>query len=140
MPWMGFSKSRIDKMKKAIILITFVMAIIASLLIGQRLGERKAMENAAIEVDGIQVDLIFNRILSEKKMQSMLSKGCITETQNALGINLDQDTKLLAEFFKGKLTPDAIKYVSDRDPELVSSLRTFKSKYGSSWTEMECKK
>jgi hypothetical protein len=128
------------RMKTTLMAIGFMVAAVTAFVIGLGVGDRKAMTEARVVVDSVQENLVFNRILDERKMLSMLSKECITETQSALSINLDQDTKLLAEFFKGKLTPDARKYVSDRDPELVSALVTFKSKYGNSWTEMECKK
>ncbi|WP_158752700.1 hypothetical protein [Dyella sp. S184] len=127
-------------MKTALIVILFIVVVAIAFMVGLRVGDRRATTEDRVVVDSIQADLVFNRILDERKMQSMLSKGCVAETQNALNINLDQDTKLLAEFFKGKLTPDARKYVSDRDPELMSSLGAFKSKYGNSWTEMECNK
>ena len=68
----------------------------------------------------------------------MLSKGCVSQTEETLAFSLDQDTALLAEFFRGELDPASIKYVSDRDPQLVKSLATFKSKYGNVWVEKAC--
>jgi hypothetical protein len=127
-------------LKNIFILIAFMVAIIVSLLIGQGIGERRANANAAVEVNGIQADLLFNRIISERKMQIMLSKGCVSEARDALSINEDQDTKLLADFFRGKLSVNAKKYIYDRDPELAKNLGTFKSKYGDSWIEPNCSK
>lgn len=127
-------------MKKLLAVIIFIMVIIASFAIGLSVGKRKAVTQAKVVVDSVQADLLFNRILIERKMQLMLSKGCVTETKSELIINEDQDTKLLADLFKGELTLDARKYIYDRDPVLANALSTFKSKYGNSWKEMACTK
>lgn len=127
-------------MKATVAVIVYIASVIASLLIGANIGQRKAMAHASVEVNGIQADLLFNRILDERKMQSILSRGCVTETQRELDINEDQDMELLAKFFSGELTSQARKYISDREPGLAKALGTFKSKYGDSWVEISCKK
>ena len=53
-------------------------------------------------------------------------------------IAMDQDTKLLASLFKGKLSPWVIKNIEDRDPNLLKTLDNFKSKYDNSWPEPNC--
>lgn len=73
-------------------------------------------------------------------MQSLLSKGCSEAALKEMNIDEDQDTELLAEFFKGKLPAWTRKYVSDRGPDLVKTLSTFKSKYGSTWEQPDCHK
>ena len=127
-------------MKATVAVIVYTASVIASLLIGANIGERKAMTHASIGVNDIQADLLFNRVLDERKMQSMLSKGCVSEATLELDINEDQDMKLLAKFFSGELTTQARRYISDRDPGLAKTLTTFESKYGDSWVEVSCKK
>lgn len=123
-------------------LITFgiVGAIIVSFVIGLYVGERWAIANLSVELDSTQAMLAFNRIVVERRMQSLLSRGCMDAAMKEVDIDEDQDTRLLAEFFKGKLTPWTRKYVSDRDPNLVGTLSTFKSKYGSVWEQPDCHK
>ena len=48
-----------------------------------------------------------------------------------------KDTELLAGFMRGKLDKGIVEYI-DRNPALLAELKTFKSKYGNSWTEEAC--
>lgn len=125
-------------MKTTFLVILFVALMAASYALGLSVGERKAFAQATVLMNGAQADLAYNRIVDERKMVLILSKGCMSQLQDKLAVNVDQGTALLAEFFKGQLDPDSIKYISDCDPELVKSLATFKSKYGDSWVEKAC--
>jgi hypothetical protein len=97
------------------------------------------VRQAATEIDSIQVSLAFNRLLEDRKLASLLSRGCVAAAIKETDIAMDQDTKLLASLFKGKLSPWVIKYIEDRDPSLLKTLDTFQSKYGNSWPEPTCK-
>jgi hypothetical protein len=55
-----------------------------------------------------------------------------------IDIVMDQDTKLLASLYKGKLSSSTIEYIETRDPKLLKTLDKFKSKYGEVWKEPEC--
>jgi hypothetical protein len=101
---------------------------------GIRIGSR----HTAIEIDDVQAMLAFNRILQERKLASLLSRGCMAAAIEETDIRIDQDTKLLASLFKGRLSPRVSKYVDDRDPNLRETLDNFKSKYGDSWREPRC--
>jgi hypothetical protein len=114
----------------------FYTAVLLWLGIG--VGTRMNVHQAATEIDSVQASLAFNRLLQDRKMASFLSRGCIAAAVKETDIAIDQDTKLLASLFKGKLSPWAIKYVEDRDPELLKTLANFQSKYGSSWPDPEC--
>lgn len=126
-------------MKTNLFIIATAALLVASYLFGLSVGERKMLAEARILMNGAQADLLYNRLAEEREMALMLSKGCISQTQERLNIDLDQDTALLAKFFKGKLDVGSKGYIFDRDPALVASLATFKSKYGNSWTEKACK-
>ncbi len=108
--------------------------------LGIGIGMRSNLHQTAIELDNTQAMLAFNRLLEERKLELLLSKGCVTAAVEKTNIAIDQDTKLLASLFKGKLSPWITKYVDDRDPNLLKTLDTFKSKYGDSWREPECTK
>ena len=55
-------------------------------------------------------------------------------------ISIDQEMTLLSSFYQENRTTWLNKYISDRDPTLLKQLETYKSKYGNSWTEPQCKK
>jgi len=101
------------------------------------MGMRSNLHELAIVLDDTQAELAFNRLLEERKLESLLSKGCTAAALEKTRISIDQDMTLLASF-EGKLSPGAAKYINDREPTLLSALKEFKSKYGNSWTEPEC--
>ena len=116
-----------------------VLAIVISFAIGDSLGQRSMLAVARVDLNSVQAMLAFNRLQDERELQLMLSKGCVAQVQSLLSYDEDQDMQLLAGFVKGKLNPEDVKYIADRDPKLLSSLSTFKSKYGSRWEIPECK-
>ncbi|MHB8624437.1 MAG: hypothetical protein ACYC9J_10895 [Sulfuricaulis sp.] len=128
-----------SKAKTWLLVIGFVLAIVIAFVIGESKGQRAMLAVTQVKLDGVQAMLTFNRLDEERLLKSWLSKGCVVQAQSELDFDEDQDTRLLAEFFQGKLDPSDRKYVSDRDPKLVASLNTFKSKYGTRWEVPKCK-
>ena len=108
--------------------------------IGVAIGMRHVSSQLESELNSTQAMLAFNRILDERQIKLMLSKGCVAEALAKTDIGLDQDTKLLATLFNGRLNPWVSKYITDRDPDFLRKLGEFKSKYGDSWAEPECRK
>jgi hypothetical protein len=107
--------------------------------IGDSVGQRAMLKGMNVQLDSTQASLAFNRLLDERHWNDLLAKGCVAQAKQALDVAIDKDTELLAGFFKDGLDVAAMKYISDRDPALVEQLKTFKSKYGQSWSEDECK-
>lgn len=116
-----------------------VLYTVIILWLGIGIGTRMNVRQAATEIDSIQASLAFNRLLEDRKLASLLSRGCIAAAVKETDIAMDQDTKLLASLLKGKLSPWVIKYIEDRDPNLLKTLDNFQSKYGNSWPEPDCK-
>jgi hypothetical protein len=127
------------RIKFGLISVVALVFIAVIFWLGFGIGLRYGTSQSEIELNNTQAMLAFNRILDERKLSLLLSKGCITEALTRTDIAIDQNTKLIASFFKGKLSPWVSKYISDRDPNFLHSLDGFKSKYGDSWTETECK-
>ena len=103
------------------------------------MGQRSMLKGMSVQLDSVQTKLAFNRLLDERHWKDLLAKGCATQAAKALDVAEDKDMELLAEFFNGKLDASAIKYVTDRDTTLAEQLKSYKSKYGRSWSEAECK-
>ncbi len=127
-------------MKKVIL----VIAWLASLLVVGDLTARYAMKGQlmafGVELDKTQAMLAFNHMDRYRELESDLAKGCYSEALEKAKISKDQELALLASFLKEHPNTTISKYVSDRDPALVEQLKTFKSSYGSSWKEPQCKK
>lgn len=124
------------------IIISAVMAASAAVIIsfaaGIYIGEKSMLPGMEIQLDGTQAMLAYNQLDDDRKVAALLSKGCISQAQSRLEFYEDRETRLLSEFFKGQLDPGTIKYVTDRDPQLVVSLSSFKSKYGARWDQPDC--
>ena len=107
-------------------------------MLGVREGQRAEFTDAAVKIDSVQAMLAFNRLEDERYWKNLLEKKCFAQAARALDVARDKDTELLAEFLRGKLDRGIVKYINDRDPALIGELRTFKSRYGNSWTEEDC--
>ena len=126
----------ISKWKVAV----YVMVIVVVFLIGSSVGQRSMIKMMSVELNSVQGMLAFNRLLDERKQQLLLNRGCITQASYAVDIAQDKDMELLSEFFtRGQLDERSLKYIALRDPKLLSELKNFKSKYGNTWVEPECK-
>lgn len=136
----GQPRKRRSIIKILLIVIGYVVAAGILLVIGLYVGERWTIVALSHELDGTQAMLTFNRLIDERRVQSLLSEGCTHAAQKQIDIDEDKGTELLAEIFNDRKLPTwTRKYVSDRDPNLVSTLATFKSKYGSTWEQPDCK-
>ena len=92
------------------------------------------------QLNSVQGMTAFNRIMDNQKLQTLLSRGCITQASYSLDVAQDEDMEILSRFVThDQLDAQAVQYISDRDPKLLGKLKTFKSKYGNSWAEPECK-
>lgn len=125
-------------MKPWLVGLAVVLFATIILWLGMNIGTKMNRYGTAIAIDDIQASLAFNRVLEERKLASLLSRGCVAAAAMEVDIRMDQDTNLLASLYKGKLSPSTIKYIEDRDPNLLKSLDTFKSRYGAIWEEPEC--
>lgn len=125
--------------KARYIAIGSAVLVVIAFAIGNSFGQRSMLKAFSLQYDDVQAMLAYNQLDDDRQLQVLLSKGCVTQAQRYLDFYEDRETRLLSEFFKGKLDLETIKYVTDRDPKLVASLSTFKSKYGSRWDEPDCK-
>lgn len=127
------------KLRLVIAILACGLMVAAAFAIGDSIGQRSMLSATSMQLDNIQTTLAFNRLIDERQLKSLMARGCIEQAAKAIDVAEDKDMELLAGFVNGKISPWAIKYISDRDPTLVNELKTFKSKYGRSWSEMECK-
>ena len=115
-----------------------LLAIVFGL--GMKIGMNYISGQVDSELNSVQVMLAFNRILDGRQIESLLSRGCSAQALEKTKIAIDQDTKLIASLYKGRLNQKAGTYITNRDPDFLHKLGEFKSKYGDSWQEPECKK
>jgi hypothetical protein len=128
-----------SKWPSPLLIVLLVVASGLSFVIGDSMGQRAIRSKIALQIDSVQGSLAFNRILDERKLKKLLELGCINQASFAIDVSLDKDMELLSEFVKNdQLDEQAMKYIADRDSDIIGLLKTYKSKYGKSWVEPPC--
>ena len=87
-----------------------------------------------------QAMLWFNHLLTFREIEYLLARGCAAAGLEATRIEIDQEMQLLSEFYRNSGDTSIDKYISDRDPKLLSELETFKGKYVGTWAKPTCNK
>jgi hypothetical protein len=127
-------------MKKALLpavaVVVFVVVAISSFGFGAK-TERRELNKALYST---QAMLWFNHLLAFREIEDLLAKGCSAEGLEATRIAIDQEMQLLSEFHRNNGDTSIDKYVSDRDPKLLSQLDSFKGKYVGTWAKPTCNK
>ena len=107
-------------MKKALLaavaVVVFVVIAIGSFGFGVKM-ERRELNKALYST---QAMLWFNHLLTFREVEDLLAKGCSAEGLEATRIAIDQEMQLLSEFHRNSGDTSIDKYVSDRDPKLLS--------------------
>jgi hypothetical protein len=101
--------------------------------IGTSVGERTMLSVSNVQLEGVQAMLNFNHLDEERRLQSLLAKGCVDASSKEVDIQINLDKEVIADLLRRATDSDAIKYISDRDPKLIDELKSFKNKYGKSW-------
>ena len=121
-----------------------VLGWLVSLVLVAGLAANSAMKNQrsafGVALYETQAMLWFNHLDQFRDIEADLANGCTVVAHEKLRIAIDGEMKLLSSFHKENANSKLNKYISDRDPELLSQLESFKSKYGNSWTVPQCEK
>ncbi len=120
----------------AVVTILFLLTAVGSFVFGVK-TERRQLDKALYST---QAMLWFNHLLQFREIEGNLARGCSAEALEATRIAIDQEMRLLSEFHKDSGDTSIDKYISDRDPKLLSQLETFKSKYVGTWAQPRCEK
>jgi len=92
------------------------------------------------QMAAVQATLWFNHLKRFQELESDLSKGCSREALEKVKISIAEEMSLLASFYRTYEDPEFNKYVSARDPTLLSGLESYSNPYGTSWREPKCAK
>ncbi|SRR6266699_2243009 len=121
---------------RAVVVILFLVAAIVSFGFGAK-TERRELNKALYST---QAMLWFNHLLTFREIEGLVARGCSAEGLEATRIAIDQEMRLLSEFHANSGDTSIDKYISDRDPRLLSQLETFKGKYIGTWAQPTCNK
>ena|SRR5712691_245552 len=120
----------------AIVVILLLFTAIGSFGFGVK-TERRELNKALYST---QAMLWFNHLLTFREIEDFVARGCPAKGLEATRIAIDQEMQLLSEFHKNSGDTSIDKYISDRDPRLLSQLETFKGTYVGTWAQPACNK
>jgi hypothetical protein len=114
--------------------------VIAALFfgIGVSLGQRSMVRSLRIQIDSIQAMVLANRIIEERRIKSLLARGCGNKAIGEITNNENLDLKTLSEFVGNSLDRPTIEYINNLDPKLLDELKTFDGKFVNTWSGTEC--
>jgi hypothetical protein len=128
----------IDMTKRnwTITVATLLLAIVlfgGGVIVGQRLMFRAF----AVQLRGVQATLLFDRIVQEREIKTLLARGCVNVAIGEISNNELADRKTLLAFMHEKLDRDAIAYINKRDSNILSELDSPTSSFTNTWPGCE---
>jgi hypothetical protein len=127
-------------MKKLALVVFWLVSLVLVAGVASRSAMKDQLAGFNVGLQETQAMLWFNHLIQFREIESDLSKGCSPEALEKSRIAIDGELRLLSEFHKEYPNSSLNKYISDRDPKLLSQLESYKSKYGNSWTVPQCAK
>src|SRR5712664_3539648 len=122
-------------MKTATLIVFYVLSVIAAAAFSARGAMKNQMIGFEAELAQTQGMLAYNHLQRYQELEESLSKGCNAAVLEKLKISAANERVLLASFLRDRPNGWLQKYVSDRSAGLPEQLATYKSPYGTSWTE-----
>ena len=81
--------------RHAIIALAVLGIAALSLGIGESLGQRSMMRSYRIELDAVQARLLVDRIVEERRIKTLLGRGCATQAMGEITNRENSDLKTL---------------------------------------------
>ena len=112
--------------------LTVLLAIVL-LGVGVILGQRLMFGTFGVQLRGVQATLLFDRIVREREIKTLLARGCVTEAIGEISNNELADRKTLSDFVREKLDRDTIEYINKRDSNILSELDSPTGSFRNTW-------
>lgn len=126
-------------MKRLALATLYVVSILIAFVAGGKLSYKHSFEGFSVGLAETQAMLWFNHLLQFREIEADLErKGCEKVALEKTKIAIDGEMRLLSSFHQEYPDSSLNKYISDRDASLLGELKSFKSKYGNSWTVPQC--
>jgi hypothetical protein len=90
------------------------------------------------QIDSVQATLLVNRIVEERRIKSLLARGCGTKAIGEITNNENSDLRMLSRFVDSNLDGPTIEYINNQDPKLLNELKAFDGKFVNTWSAGEC--
>jgi hypothetical protein len=115
--------------------ITALTVLLAIVLfgVGVILGHRLMFRAFGIQLRGVQATLLFDRIVQERGIKSLLARGCVADAIGEISNNELADRKTLSDFVHEKLDRDTIAYINKRDSNILNELDSPTGSFTNTW-------
>jgi hypothetical protein len=126
--------------RRNVLALACAAAVIAALFfgIGASLGQRSMVRSLRIQIDSVQAMLLVNRIVEERRIKSLLARGCGNKAIGEITNDENSDLRMLSSFVDDHLDRPTIEYINNQDPKLLDELKTFDGKFVNTWSANEC--
>ena len=126
-------------MKKLVLVVFYVISVVASFGLGANLALRNNWAAVEAQLEKMQSELALRHLLRYSELEGNLERGCKAAVIEKLKISVALESSLIASTLERQQTSDLSQYIAKRSPGLETKLAGYKSPYGSSWKEPECK-
>jgi hypothetical protein len=116
----------------AIAALSIVLAIVL-FSVGVSVGQRLMLRTVSVQLHDVQAMFLFDRIVQEREIKSLLARGCVTEATGEVSNNELADRKKLAGFVHEKLDRDTIVYINKRDANILNELDSPVGSFTNTW-------
>jgi hypothetical protein len=126
--------------QRNIVTIACVAVAIAALsfVVGESHGQRSIVRSLRIQIDDAQAMLLVDRIVEERRIKSLLARGCANKAIGEITNNENADLRTLSKFVDGSLDKPTIEYITNRNPRLLEELKALDGKYVNTWSAVDC--
>jgi hypothetical protein len=101
--------------------------------VGVKLGQGRSLSAFSVQLHDIQAALLFDRIVQERGIKSLLTRGCVTQAIGEISNNELADRKRLADFVHEELDRDTLAYINKRDSNILNELDSFTGSFTNTW-------
>lgn len=110
-----------------------VLLAIALFGVGVIVGQRHMFRAFSAQLRGVQAMLLFDRIVQEREIKSLLARGCVTQAMGEVSNNELADRKTLSGFVHEKLDRDTIAYINKRGANILNELDPPAGTFTNTW-------
>ncbi len=126
-------------MKKFALVGLYVISVVVAFGMGSNLALRNNSAAFEGQLEKMQGELALRHLLRYSELERNLDRGCKAAVLEKLKISVALESAVLASALEHQKTKDLSQYIAQQSPGLEVKLAGYRSPFGNSWKEPECK-
>ncbi len=126
-------------MKKFALVGLYVISVVVAFGMGANLALRNNSAAFEGQLEKMQGELALRHLLRYSELERNLDRGCKAAVLEKLKISVALESAVLASALEHQKTKDLSQYIAQQSPGLEVKLAGYRSPFGNSWKEPECK-